>query len=429
MSYRIALTVGQRESIYREKLDGHSINELAQKHHCSKSCARRWWRIGRDRGIDGLHQTKHVRAAPGPLSSFDSVVAERALVLKQQHPKRGATRILHDLVIDPALTGQTLPKRSSLAEFFHQVCPELLHSYHPQPAPPPQARHVHELWQMDGKEHVVLQDGTIATTLDVREPVACIFLGSFAHAVQTEKHWRKLTLRETQDDLRAVFTEFGLPVGVQTDRENLYGRPATEAFPTLFTLWLTGLGIQHHFGRPNQPTDQPQVERGHRTLFDWMAQPDPIANLVALQANLDTARYKHNAVLPSQAGDCQGGIPLQVHPEVLQVQRPYHRAAELSLFSLARVDQFLSQFTWQYKVSRAGQIPIHDHQYGIGTTQAGKTIDVRFDPRTREFIFSDAQTTQEVKRHPARGLDVSAITGLDTPILVEHQPIQLSFAF
>lgn len=429
MSHRTALTVAQRESIYREKLGGHSISELAQKYHCSESCVRRWWRVGRDHGVDGLHKLRCARPGTGVLSQFDQIVVEQALRLKKLHPKRGATRILHDLDSEPVLTGHTLPKRSSLAEFFHQRCPELLLSYHRQPAPPPQAHHVHELWQMDGKEHVALQDGTIATVLDVREPVACIFLGSFAHAVQTEKHWRKLTLRETQDALRTVFTEFGLPVGVQTDRENLYGRPASEAFPTLFTLWLVGLGIQHYFSRPNQPTDQPQVERGHRTLFDWMAQPDPIANLGALQTDLDTARYKHNAVLPSQAGDCQGGIPLQVHPEVFQVQRPYHRTAELSLFSLARVDQFLSQFTWQYKVSAVGQIAIHDYQYGVGSPQAGKTIDVRFDPRTREFIFSDAQTTQEVKRHSPRGLDVSTITGLDTPILIEPQPIQLSFAF
>lgn len=429
MSHRIALTVAQRESIYRKKLDGHSISELAQKYHCSPSCARRWWRVGRDHGVDGLHKPRGTRPGSGALSQFDLIVAEQALRSKQLHPRRGATRILDDLTAEPGLTGHPLPKRSSLAEFFHQRCPELLHSYQHQLAPPPQARHVHELWQMDGKEGVALQDGTIATVLDVHEPVACIFLGSFAHAVQTEKHWRKLTLRETQDDLRAVFTEFGLPVGIQTDRENLYGRPATEAFPTLFTLWLVGLGIQHHFGRPNQPTDQPQVERGHRTLFDWMAQPDPIANLGTLQIDLDTARYKHNAVLSSQAGDCQGGIPLQVHPEVLRVQRPYHPTAELNLFSLAHVDQFLSQFTWQYKVSAVGQIPIHDYSYSVGMTHAGKTIDVRFDPRTREFIFSDAQTTQEIRRHPARGLDIATITGLDAPILLEPQLVQLSFVF
>ena len=429
MSHHNTLTVAQRESIYREKLDGHTIKELAQKFHCSESCVRWWWRKGRDHGIDGLHTTRQRRTSPGVLGSFDPVVAERTLALKQQHPRRGATRILRDLLTEPALTGKPLPKRSSLAEFFHQRCPELLHPYQYQPAAPPQARCVHELWQMDGKEDVALQDGTIATVLDVREPVACIFLGSFAHAVQTEKHWRKLTLRETQSDLRTVFTEFGLPAGVQTDRENLYGRPGTEAFPTLFTLWLVGLGVQHQFSRPRQPTDQPQVERGHRTLFDWMEQPDPMANLGSLQTDLDTARYQHNAILPSQAGDCRGRIPLQAHPEVLQVQRPYHPTAELSLFLLARVDQFLSQFTWQYKVSAVGQIPIHDYQYGIGINQVGKTLDVRFDPRTREFIFSDPQTAQEIKRHLARGLDVSTITGLDTPIRKESQPIQLSFVF
>ncbi len=429
MSHTSSLTVAQRETIYREKLDGHSLKELALEQHCSESCARKWWRVGRDQGLDGLHQPRCARAAPGRLSSFEPIVAEHALNWKRQHPKRGATRILHDLLNDPGLTGRALPKRSGLAEFFHQVCPELLQSYHRQPPPPPRARDVHELWQMDSKEHVVLQDGTIATVLDVHEPVACIFLGSYVHAVQTEKSWRKLTLRETQSDLRTVFTEFGLPVGVQTDRENLYGRPAQEAFPTLFTLWLVGLGIHHHFGRPNQPTDQPQVERGHRTLFDWMAQPTPTQNLASLQADLDVARYKHNAVLPSHAGDCHGGFPLQVHPEALQIRRPYHPAAELTLFSLTRVDQFLSQFAWHYKVSAAGQIPIHDHQYGVGTAYAGKTMDVRFDPRNREFVFSDAQTAQEVKRHTARDLDVTTITGLNLPLPTEHQPLQLSFAF
>jgi hypothetical protein len=160
-----------------------------------------------------------------------------------------------------------------------------------------------------------------------------------------------------------------------------------------------------------------------------MAQPTPVPDLVTLQTDLDTARDKHNAVFSSHAGDCQGRIPLQAHPEVLQIQRPYHVSAELALFSLTRVDQFLGQFTWQYKVSSVGQIPIHDHQYGVGTAHAGKTIDVRFDATTREFIFSDAQTACEVNRHPAFALDTATITGLATPIRTEHETIQLSFAF
>lgn len=340
LSHTSSLTVAPRERIYREKLDGHSLKELAQEQHCYESCARKWWRVGRDQGLNGLHYTRRARSVPGILSSFDPIVAEHALACKRQHPKRGTTRILRDLTNDQGLTGRALPKRSSLAEFFHQVCPELLQSYH-CPPPPPRARHVHELWQMDSKEHVVLQDGNIATVLDVHEPVACIFLGSYAHAVQTERSWRKLTPRETRIDLRTVFSEFGRLVRLQTDRGSLYGRPGPEVFPTLFTSWLLGIGNQHHFGRPNQPSDQPQVERGQLPLFDWMTQPTPAQNLASLQADSDIARYKHNAVFPSYAGDCRGGIPLQVHPEVLQIQQPYHPTAELTLFSLTRVDHFL----------------------------------------------------------------------------------------
>jgi hypothetical protein len=65
---------------------------------------------------------------------------------------------------------------------------------------------------MDAKEKIVLGDGPIASVPQVRGPFVCAFLGCFAHAVQTEKHWRKLTLREIQADLRVVFAECGLPL-------------------------------------------------------------------------------------------------------------------------------------------------------------------------------------------------------------------------
>ena len=134
----------------------------------------------------------------------------------------------------------------------------------------------------------------------------------------------------------------------------MHQAPPAEGFPSLFTLWLMGLGIRHHFSRPRQPTDQPQVERGHRTLCDWMAQPEPSLNLQHLQSDLEQARHMHNEVLPSWAGDCQGRAPVHRHPEVWRTRRPYHPSAELDLFSLERVDQFLAQFIWQHKVSVSG---------------------------------------------------------------------------
>jgi transposase InsO family protein len=361
------------------------------------------------------------------LSTFDPTVADRALHWQRKHPKRGPTRILEDMKQDDMLTDLRLPKPRTLAEFFRSACPELLQKRQPRPAPPHRAEQIHELWQVDGKENIRLEKGTIATVLDVREPAACAFLVNRAHEVQTEKGWRKLTLRENQDDLRLAFTEFGLPVGIQTDREVVYGRPPEEAFPSLFTLWLVGLGVEHHFTRPGQPTDQPHVERGHRTLFDWMEGPEPPPNLTALQADLDEARYQHNEVLPSQAGDCDGRPPFQAHPEVLQPLRPYHSSVELELFSLDRVDRFLARFSWQHKVTQSGQVSLHGHLYYVGTVHGGKTVDVRFDPADRHFVFTDAKTGEELKRRPTHGLDTATITGLEVPTPPPEGPIQLSF--
>lgn len=414
MTRRAPLTVEEKETIYFGKLAGRRLADLATQVQCSLSCARKWWRTGRDGGVGSLRQARPAERKTGALSRFDPLVAERALHWKRAYPRRGPERILAEMTNDELLAGLRLPKRSTLAVFFKEACPELLQKRQPRPKAPPKGQRVHELWQMDAKEKIVLGDGTIVTVLQVREPVACAFLGCFAHAVQTEKHWRKLTLREIQADLRIVFAEFGLPVGLQTDRERVYGRPATEAFPTLFTLWLVGLGIDHHFTRPGQATDQAHVERGHRTWNDWLTQPEPTPNLATYHVELARARYMHNEVLPSRAGDCQGRPPYQAHPEVSIPMQSFAPEAELLLFRLARVDRFLAKFAWQHKVAKSGQVSIGESVYYAGRAYAGAQVTVRFDPTDRHFVFTHPQTGKVLKRCPAKRLDVPTITGLET---------------
>lgn len=426
MTRRALLTVEEKETIYFGKLAGGRLTDIAAQVKCSLSCARKWWRIGRDGGLAALRQERPAERKTGALSRFTPLLAERALYWKRAHPRRGPDRILIDMAGDELLADLKLPKRSTLAAFFKEACPELLQKRRPRPKAPPRAQRVHELWQVDAKENIVLGDGTIVTVLQMREPVACVFLGCFAHAVQTEKHWRKLTLREIQADLRVVFAEFGLPLGLQTDREKVYGRPATEAFPTLFTLWLKGLGIDHHFTRPGQATDQAHVERGHRTWNDWLMRPDPTPDLTTYRAELAQARYMHSEVLSSQAGDCQGRTPYQAHPEIHIPVQPFVPEAELLQFNLSRVDRFLAQFIWQHKVTKSGQVSIGESVYYVGNTHAGKQVTVRFDPKDRHFVFTHPQTGKVLKRCPSKRLDVQTITGLKPENVPQlSQPYQL----
>jgi hypothetical protein len=426
MSNRSPLTVAERQAIYDGKSGGERLHDVAHRCHCSDSCARKWWRIGRKQGRDALACTSP-RVATGALSRFEPIVAERALYWKRLHSKRGASRILADMADDQVLKGVRLPKSSALALFFHERCPELLQRREPRPKAPARSTHTHALWEVDGKENVRLGDGTIATVLDVREPWVCCFLGSFAHAVQTEKAWRKLDLREIQADLRQVFSTFGLPRALQTDRESVYGRPPEEQFPTLFTLWLVGLGVGHQFKRKERVTDQAHVERGHRTLFDWIEESQPLADLAVLQVALDTARLMHNTVLPSHAGDCDGRPPMAIHPEVKVPLRPYAPEAELALFDLKRVDNFLARYTWPHQVSKVGQVTVGPHAYGVGTAYAGKTVNVRFDPQDRCLTFHDVKDDHLIRRQPIQDLTVATITGIETLPPATGQPIQLSF--
>lgn len=191
----------------------------------------------------------------------------------------------------------------------------------------------------------------------------------------------------------------------------------------MFTLWLMGLGISQRFIWP----DQAHIEREHRTLFDWLAGPQSLANLEALHRELDVARHVHNYILPSEAGDRQGRPLMRADPEVLRSLCPYHPAAELALFNLARVDRFLARFTWSYKVSKVGQVCIVNHKYSVGKAYAGRRMDIRLELHDRHFVFCDDQGGQLIKRCPAEGLDAATITGLDVPAIQPDEPFQLSF--
>jgi len=46
MSNRRPLTVAERQAIYDGKLSGKSLSDLAQTYQCTRSCARKWWRVG-----------------------------------------------------------------------------------------------------------------------------------------------------------------------------------------------------------------------------------------------------------------------------------------------------------------------------------------------------------------------------------------------
>jgi len=431
MSQRTALSETERERIYRGKLQGQTLAELAQELQCSVGCVRKWWRRARDGGLEGLQTRRCGAPATGVLGCCAPEVRQTAVRLKQRHPGWGPARVRVELERLPELHGCHPPSRSRLAAFFKQTCPECVaqrRSRSARAVAPPPAQMGHEVWQLDVQEGVRLADGCIASICNVRDPVGAAMIASWAVAVQTAQHWRKLTWQEHRQVLRSAFAEWQtLPDAVQTDNELGIAGSAADPFPGRLTLWLVGLGVEHRLSRPHCPTDQAHVERNHRTLDGFACDPAGLCDLPTLQHALDTSRQIYNAAFPCRASDCAGRPPLIAHPELRQPRRPYRPEWELALFDLSRVDRFLAGFTFQRKVNSGGRLSLGRQMYSVGRPWAGQTVTVRFDADQRQWTFSldqaDGQTS-EIGRRPVKNLDVETLTGLAPTLLATSDPVQ-----
>lgn len=426
------LTKAEREQIYEGKLQGKTQADIAQELGRSIYTVRKWWRRVRDEGGPGLACRKRGRKPGGILSTFEAKMVDKALQLKQKHRRWGPDRVLVELAQVEGFSEPMLPHRSRLAQFYKEKCPECVGPWHriePSNAPP-QASRVHEVWQVDHQEGHALADGTIATVCNIRDPLGAAMLASRAFAVTTPKHWRKLSWEEVRQLLRSAFIEWQtLPERVLTDNElGLAGNP-TDPFPSSLTLWLVGLGVSHRFIRPHTPTDQPQIERNHRTLDGFTFDEASRANLSAFQQALDQERQLYNHHFPSQASDCAGRPPLVAHPELLQPTRPYHLAAEPVLFDLRRVYQYLATFTFQRKVNAVGQVSLKHHFYSIGRRHAGQAVRVCFDPHLGQWVFyedTEAEPQPELAKRDPKGLTFEALSGLHPEDLEPGEPLQLA---
>lgn len=436
MGNRPPLTQAEKERIYWGKLEGRTLRELADEVDCTVHCARKWWRVGRDKGVEGLRSSRRGRGKTGTLSQFAPRVAETALALKRAHPRWGAKRVLVELRNDASLNGLRLPGRSRLAAFFKERCPECVAARKPRSEPsqpPPKATAVHEMWQLDSQEGIRLHNGEIATICNIRDPVGAAMIASRAFSVKTKHHWRKLTWTEVRDVLREAFAEWHtLPDGVQTDNElGLAGGP-NDPFPGKLSLWLAGLGITHRFIRPGCPTDQPHIERNHRTLDDFALDETALTDLQHLQQALGRERQVYNQDFPSQASDCDGRPPLEAHPELLKPRRYYEPELELALFDLQRVYQHLASFTFERKVNTSAQVSLGRQMYSLGKPLVRerqlKMVLVHFDPHDKQWVFC-TEDREELVRRPPKSLDVPTLTGLAPSVRRPIPAVQLTLPF
>lgn len=219
---------------------------------------------------------------------------------------------------------------------------------------------MHQRWIIDFKVQLHLANGQWLHLHTVRDPIGAAFITAILHPV-AGKH-SKVSEAQVRQTLRSAFGRAGLPEEVQTDGEGVLNPQAGDNFPASFTLWLMGLGIRHLRSRPGVPTDDAEVERAHRTLYDYcLVDGLPDTLLPALQTQLAQAVAELNHHYPSRAHGCAGRPPFSAHPELHHPPRPFDPQHELAHFDLARVDAYLATLCFERKVGKTGQITLGGH--------------------------------------------------------------------
>jgi len=406
-------TPQQRWSFYERHQRDETYAEIATSAGVSKECVRYWCRRQRD---GGNVVTPPGGRRKGLLQCFAAIVRYVVLRLRLEHPRWGPDRIRHGLQKRPSLKRLRLPSASSIGRYLHQWPrfrrPPRTPQVRERPKPPTQ---VHQRWQIDFKMGIPLAQGQRVNLFSARDPVGEAGIGASVHpAGPAQGKPRRVTFEELRGDLRRCFTKWHtLPDEVQTDNEAVFVGQPQDPFPSLLTLWLTGLAIAHLCIRPGRSTDNAEVERFHRTIYDYAIAGQEKVGMSGLQPFLDRRLDELNYELGSRADDCHGKPPVVAHPELLQPRRPFKPEEELALFDLKRVDAYLATLTWFRKVSKTGQVTIGawHTRYSVGRAYAGQTVQVKFDPQDRHFVFYDA-TGNEVKRRPAKGLGLADLTGL-----------------
>lgn len=407
-------TVQQRRSFYERHVRGETYQQIADSEQLSKECVRYWCRRLRD---GGCCQTTYPHEPRGVLSQFDPLVRYGVLRLRLAHPRWGPEPILTQLRKRPALQGMRLPGASSIGRYLHQWSRFRRRRRTPSTAERSKApTRVHQRWQMDFKLGIKLKNRQLVNLYTVRDSVGEAVIGAFVFpAGQVGRRPKAVTLEQTRIALRTCFARWGtLPEEVQTDHEPVLVGKQNDPFPSSFTLWLKGLGIDHLLIRPSKPTDNAAVERCHRTVNDYAIVGNEGVDITQLQQILDQAVHELNDELPSRAAGCGGRTPIQAHPQLLQQPRPFQPEWEMALFDLQRVDQYLATLAWERKVDKQGRITLggQHERYIVGKAFTRQQVWVRFDPGDRHFVFCRVDAPdEELGRQPARNWEPEDLTG------------------
>lgn len=237
-----------------------------------------------------------------------------------------------------------------------------------------------ECWQSD-YTHWRLADGTDVEILAWIDDHSRFALSLTAHS--------RVTGPIVIDTFRTAIENHGSPASTLTDNGLVYttrfaggGKGGLNGFEKE----LRARRIVQKNSRPNHPTTCGKVERFHATVKQWLAQQDTAADLLELQAQLDTFSERYNHHRPHSAH------PRRSTPATAYLSRPIATPGDATITADLRVRRD--------RIDKMGSVTLrHDgrlHHIGVGRTYARTPVVLLV--ADLDIRILDA-TTGELLRH------------------------------
>lgn len=174
-----ALSMGERRKIIERREQGYSFGEIAEELNRNYETVRKLYHRYVQRG---QLEPAYDRCSHHGVHKNEAVY-QRAIQLKQAHPKWGAGLIWVELTEEFAEA--ELPSQRSLQRWFRRGG---VQKPAPERSPNPlvtRGKRAHEVWALDAKEQVALGDGTFVSWLTVTDEGSGAILGAFLFPHQT----------------------------------------------------------------------------------------------------------------------------------------------------------------------------------------------------------------------------------------------------
>ena len=383
---------------------------------------RKWRRRYQREGRSGL-ASRMGRPAIGALGQFPLEMRDTVREMREKHPGWGPLTLRTELENDRRFAAMRLPSRSRIAAFLKQEKLTRKYERHsdlpqPQAADPERA---HEEWEVDAQGVIQVPDLGSVSIINVSDLFSRLKVDAFpcldtSHPNTLDYQWV----------LRRAFLRYGLPERVSLDHDSVfYDNASASPYPTTFHLWLIALGVGVRFIQQQPPAEHSVIERGHQTVHQQAVAGQAFSDGSALQQSLSDRLDFLNLRFPSRS--LGGQPPLVACPEAQHSGRPYRLEWEEDMLDMQQVYNYLAQGRWFRRTSSQGQFSLGTHRYNVGKSLSNQTLEIIFDPQTRELVCLSEDGGQEL-RLAAQGLTKAALMGELSP-LVGLPAYQLALPF